>query len=262
MIKKINSIAKNIFYWCGNYNGKSKWCGTFEMNAVWAMLGLFIGSSLTIIMMGLSESNINILKVITGAILAVSAGVAAQQFKFNREQAERANIWNTKQLAITQMHASRKVMKEALERLHGCLEILERKEPYELHEIHDAFGIRLSDGTFCFHGEEKDKDVKLIPTKQNNLDDYRCIDFSKTHKGREIKDAIIDYLSEYEYICSAINKNIFDDETVKSLLRGSIISKYELFKKYIIHQQNFTGNKTYFAEFSSVAERYKSERGD
>jgi len=247
---------------CFKCSKSGKWCSTFERNALWAILGFFIGGLTASWMVGLSETTINVMKVITGGILAVSAGVAAQQFRFNRKQAEKANKWNTKQLAITQMHASRKVMKDAISKLHGCLEILERKEPYELHEIHAVFGVKLSDGTFCFHGEHEDEHIKLIPSESNSEDDYKCLDFKKNYNGREMKDTVIDYLSEYEYICSAINNDIFDDETVKSLLRGSIISKYNLFAKYIIHQQEFTENKTYFSEFASVAKRYKSEKED
>ena len=251
----------NISKWskiCFRCTDNSKWCGTFERNSIWLLLGIFIGSLISLWLMGFSETNINVLKVITGGILAFSAGVAAQQFRFNRKQAEKANRWNTRQLAMTQMHSSRKVMKECIAKLHECLEILERKEPYELYEIHDIMGIQLDDGSFCFHGEEIEEKIKLIPTSAKN-DDYRCLSFSDKYKGREIKDSIIDYLSEYEYICSGVNNNIFDDKTVKSLLRGSIISKYKLFEKYIKHQRDFTGNINYFSEFSSVAERYMKE---
>lgn len=253
-IKKLKKISD--FCFCSK-NGK--WCGTFQRNALWALTGLFTGALITVFIVKHSDI-INVMKVVTGLILAISVGVATQQFRFNRKQAEKANKWNTKQLAITQMHASRKVMKEAINKLHGSLEVLEQKEPYKLHQIHDAFGVKLLDGTFCFHGEETDKEIKLIPDKPE--EDYQCLKFNKSINGREVKDAIINYLSEYEYICSAVNNKIFDDETVKSLLRGSIISKYNIFKDYIIHQQEATGNKTYFSEFISVAERYKKEMED
>ena len=252
-------MDKNLMFnkICFRCEKNSKWCGTFERNAIWLLLGVFIGGLAASWMMSFSEITINVMKVITGGILAFSAGVAAQQFRFNRKQAEKANQWNTKQLAMTQMHSSRKVMKECIAELHECLEILERKDPYELHEIHDVYGIKLSDGTFCFHGEQTDEKIKLIPA--TSTEDFTCLQFSKESKGREIKDTIIDYLSEYEYICSGVNNKIFDDKTVKSLLKGSIVSKYTLFKKYIEHQQISTGNKYYFSEFTLVAERYMNE---
>jgi len=209
-------------------------------------------------MSGFSEITIDVMKVITGLIVAISAGVAAQQFRFNRKQAELTNRWNKKQLAITQMHASRKVMKEAITKLHSTFGILERKDPYELHEIHDIYGVMLKDGKFCFHGEQTEEEIRQLPDTQTD-DDYRCVSFRKEINGREMKDAIINYLSEYEYICSAVNNDIFDDKTVKSLLNGSIVGKYKLFEKYIKHQQESTGNKTYFSEFVSVAKRYMEE---
>lgn len=237
---------------------KSNWCGTFQRNALWLLFGVFLGSFLNNWIGGFSELSINVLKVITGSIVAISVGVATQQFRFNRKQADKANKWNTKQLAMTQMHSSRKVMKECISKLHKCLDISERKNPYKLCEIHAMYGIKLSNGSFCFHGEETDNDIKLIPEKKT--EDYTCLEFNKNINGREIKDTIIDYLSEYEYLCSGVNNEIFDNKTVNTLLRGSIIHKYILFKDYIEHQRKYTENESYFSEFTTVARKYKEER--
>jgi len=222
------------------------------------MVGVVLGLVVILRTYDFDDRSIQIIRIVVSLLMFGSIVLAAMQFRWNRKQAQKANEWNKKQLAITQMHASRKVMKESLSSLHCTLGILERKNPYELCEIHDVFGVMLKDNTFCFHGEETEDEIKQLPSTAISSD-YKCISFRKDINGREVKDALINYLSEYEYICSAVNRDIFDDETVKTLLRGAIVGKYKLFKKYIEHQQESTRNKDYFSEFVSVAKRYMDE---
>ncbi len=259
MKDKINIFFKKTFHWCGNYNGKSTWCGTFEMNAIWAMLGLFVGGAAAVVMMGLTEMSINILKVITGGILAVSAGVAAQQFSFNRKQAEYANNWNKKQLAISRLHDSRHILKELQNKLHGHLEILERNkdQPFGLNNIHDSLGVRLNDGTFVFHGEHTPEDIKKIPKTQPDELLFSALNFCEDTQGREIKDNILDFLGEYEFICSAVNNDVFDDEIVKKLFQSNIVRIYNIFQPYIEHLQiTHEYGKVVFCELEEVARKY------
>ena len=223
-----------------------------------SLIGLLFGLVFILYFYDFDEKSLIIAKIVSSLFIFVSIGIAAMQFRLNRKQTAYANEWNKKQLAITQMHASRKVMKESIAKLHNTLGILERKKTYELHEIHDIYGVMLKNGEFCFHGEQTEEDIKQLPDEPMG-DDYRCISFRDDINGREMKDAVINYLSEYEYICSAVNNQIFDDKTVKSLLRGSIVGKYVLFEKYIKHQQESTGNETYFSEFVKVAKRYMEE---
>jgi len=223
-----------------------------------SLIGILLGLVFILYFYDMDTKSLILARMVFSIFLVVSIVIAALQFRLNRKQTTYANKWNKKQLAITQMHASRKVMKESIKKLHNTLGILERKDAYELYEIHDIYGVMLKNGKFCFHGEQTEKEIKQLPDKPMN-DDYRCISFRDDINGREMKDAVINYLSEYEYICSAVNNHIFDDKTVKSLLRGSIVGKYILFEKYIKHQQESTGNKTYFSEFASVATRYMEE---
>ncbi|MDM5272102.1 DUF4760 domain-containing protein [Sulfurovum sp. zt1-1] len=239
----------------------AKWCGTIERHAAWTLLGFFTGAAVFGWLSGFSETTIDVLKVITGGLIAVSAGIAAQQFRFNRKQAEKANRWNTKQLAATQMHASRKVIKEAISDLHGKFEILEQKGPYSLYEIHDAIGVMLSSGKFVFHGEETEDDIKLIPDEQHEKSKYRAISFRKDVNGREIKDNILKYLGEYEYICVSLNNKIFDEETVRMFLEYGIIRAFMIFENYIDHLQKVHGDKTTYLELQTVATRYINDNG-
>ncbi|WP_294951035.1 DUF4760 domain-containing protein [Sulfurovum sp.] len=223
-----------------------------------SLVGILTGLAFILYFYDMDTKSLIIAKIVFSTFIVLSIFIAAMQFRLNRKQAEITNKWNKKQSAITQMHASRKVMKEAIIKLHSTFGILERKDPYELYEIHDIYGVMLKNGKFCFHGEQTEEDIKQLPDTQTD-DEYRCISFRNDINGREMKDAVINYLSEYEYICSAVNNDIFDDKTVKSLLKGSIVGKYKLFEKYIKHQQESTGNETYFAEFASVAKRYAEE---
>ncbi|MCK5678183.1 MAG: hypothetical protein KAH72_06880 [Flavobacteriaceae bacterium] len=119
-------------------------------------------------------------------------------------------------------------MKELQNKLHGHLEILERDKdnPFTLKDIHDSLGVKLDDNTFVFHGEHTSEDIKKIPKKQPTPTTFSALNFKKEINGREIKDNILDFLGEYEFICSAVNNDVFDDEVVKGLFQSNIVRIY------------------------------------
>jgi hypothetical protein len=212
---------------------------------LWIILGITLGVTFILIFYNIPSNLLDIFKVLSGFIIAGSVFVASQQFKFNRKQAESLNRWNKRQLAITQIHNSRKVLAEAISELHGTFEIIETKFKIPLVEIHDSMGIKLCSGKFIFHGEALQEDIQKIPIIQEG-EDYNSIKFLENVQGREIKDAIIKYLGELEYIASGVNSNIFDKETVKKLMRYSFVRGYTIFYYYIKHLQQVHGNiKTY-----------------
>ncbi len=249
---------KSFFVWCHINEEDINWCGTTAGSMTWVVFGIVLGMGLLVFLLYMPDNIIDILKVVMSGFIAFSVAIAAQQFSHNRRQSELNNKWNRKQLAVTQMHASRKIMKEAIKELHGHFEILEQQEAYSLHEIHDAMGARLKNGEFIFHNENTDDDIKLLPTKQDETEKFRAVKFQEIN-GRDIKDNILNYLGEFEYICSAINNEIFDDDTVKSLLRKNIIRAYTIFEKYILHLQAIHGDKNTYSELQKVACRYMNE---
>ena len=204
------------------------WCGSFEKNILWTIFGILIGLILFTFLAWIPENWFDILKVLGYLFISISVGIASQQFSFNREQAEYANKWNKKQLAISRLHDSRHILKELQNKLHGHLEILERDKdnPFTLKDIHDSLGVKLDDNTFVFHGEHTSEDIKKIPKKQPTPTTFSALNFKKEINGREIKDNILDFLGEYEFICSAVNNDVFDDEVVKGLFQSNIVRIY------------------------------------
>jgi len=235
------------------------WCGSFEKNILWTIFGVLIGLILFAFFAWIPQNWFDILKVLGYLLISLSVVIASQQFKFNRQQAEYANRWNKKQLAISRLHDSRHTLKEFQNKLHGHLEILERDKdnPFELKEIHDIIGVRLNDGTFVFHGEHTSEDIKKIPKEQPNQDTFSALNFKEDTDGREIKDNILNFLGEYEFICSAVNNDVFDDEIVKRLFQSNIVRIYSIFKPYIEHlQTTHKYGKVVFCELEKVAIKY------
>jgi len=232
-------------------------CGVW-MAGSFFILGIII-LLLVLIPDAKAELVLDILKIIGTFFIAISVGIAAAQFRFNRKQVEKANLWNKKQLAITQMHNSRKIIKQAIADLHGYFEVLERKNPYELYEIHDIFGVKLNDGSFVFHSEQTQEDIKKLPKQQPEPDKYRAVQFREDVNGRKVKDTLLIYLGEFEYLCSGINNDVFDEKTIETLLDRSIVRAYDLFQHYINHLRDTSqhGEKIY-KELEIVANKFRN----
>ena len=88
------------------------WCGSFEKNMLWIIFGIVIGLLLFTFLAWIPKNWFDILKVLGYLFISVSVVIAAQQFRFNREQAQYANEWNKKQLAISRLHDSRHIFKK------------------------------------------------------------------------------------------------------------------------------------------------------
>ena len=214
-------------------------------------LGLFIVAILIIIFLYANEATVNKIKVISSLLIAVSVVIAALQFRLNRKQIERTNEWNTKQFGVTETYKSRRTIKEAINKLIKDLDVIERTKPFEVYEIHNAFGVFLSNGSFVFHGEQTDEDIRLLP--KDDDDNGHISRFKNDTNGRDIKNLLLDILGDYEYISLGINNGTFHRETVLKLVAGPIRRNYKLFYKYIKHlQHHHKYGKAVFSEFRKL----------
>jgi len=228
-----------------------------------SLIGLLFGLVFILYFYDMDTKSLIVARMVFSIFVVGSIIIAAMQFRLNRKQSTYANRWNKKQLAITRLHESRKLLKDLQKKLHGHIEILEHDEdnPFRLYEIHDSFGVKLINGDFVFHGEQTQEDMRLVPEKQPDQDVFRAIEFKDDVNGREVKDHILDFIGEYEYICSAVNSDVFDDDVVKRLYKKNIVRIYKIFEPYIRHLQiTHEYGRTVFCEFEEVAERYASDK--
>lgn len=229
---------------------KDKWCGKIEQNLLWLLFGIVGGIVIVALMLKLDQEVINIIKAIGSLMIVVSIGIAINQFRLNRKQFEKNNEWNTKQFGITETHKSRRVIKDAINKLIVDLDVIERKTPFEVYEIHNAFGVFLRDKKFIFHGEQKDDDMRLLPETQT--DGHICR-FKPETNGRQVKNTLLDLIGEYEYIALGINKGTFHKASVLALVAGPIRRNYYLYHKYIKHlQHHHKYGKKVFSEFRNL----------
>lgn len=277
MKDRINNFFFKTFYWCGNYNGQNRWCGTFEENALWSALGFVTGAALTIWMVGLSENTIDILKVIAGMILAVSAGIAVQQFKFNREQAERANEWNKKDAANKALYAAKENINKFIDSLpadFNLRQMMRNGQIASIKDIHNAMGVFIKSDqysgsnrvyNFVYHSATPQAhDIQHIHDKE--VEGY-CMEFNTKVDGRKIERSILSILGEYEYICMSCTQDIFDKEAVIELIGPNIVTTFNTLSDYIVHLRQdgrHGGGRSYvydyFEKFSKEIVEYKGNK--
>lgn len=218
-------------------------------NIIMIVLGLALGIFISFIFIGFTDKTLNVLKAISIIFVGLSLLLALWQYN-------NSNRWNKKQLAANRLHESGKSLKACISVLHDTLNIIERDSsiPYEVHELHNAFGVFDKDENFIFHGEEKESDIKNLPLdskqKEKHINSFRDIN------GREIKDNVIALLNEYEYIALNVNNDIFDFETVKRLMAGKIIKNYNRFAIYINHlREHHKYGKNIYIEFEQLSKK-------
>lgn len=230
---------------------RDKWCGKVLQNILWLLLGLVSGILIILFLMNFDEKIIHIVKAIGSLMIVLSIGIAINQFRLNRKQFEKNNEWNTKQFGITETHKSRRIIKDAINELVKDLDVMEKKEPFEVYEIHNAFGVFLTNGTFIFHGEAKDDDMRLLP--EHNYNDGHISRFKENIDGRKVKNTLLDLIGEYEYIALGINHGTFHKKSVLALVSGPIRRNYYLYHKYIKHlQHHHKYGKKVFSEFREL----------
>jgi hypothetical protein len=175
--------------------------------------------------------------VIAKVFLALGVVIAVFQFYFNRKQLEISNNWNKSQLAITEINKINSRLEPLIKELRKLLNYGERKEPYKTSELHSKFGEFKNDGKdFEFHKNE------------NNKKD-----------GRDIKDIIINFLNNFEYIATGVNLGIFDETVTKKLWKSKLIYAYKMFENYINHLRTEHDWKNVYIEMEKLAKKWEKE---
>lgn len=122
---------------------------------------------------------------------------------------------------------------------------------------------------------KKDENIKNILDKEGliltdkQLEDLKLNKFYyhqkwKNYNGKKLYKELHNFLSEYEYIATALNENIFDINIIDNLMGSGIIYAYRTFKEYIKHLRIFhtvnTSLKTIYIQFEKMTESIKKRR--
>ena len=122
---------------------------------------------------------------------------------------------------------------------------------------------------------KKDENIKNILDKEGliltdkQLEDLKLHKFYyhqkwKNYNGKKLYKELHNFLSEYEYIATALNENIFDINIIDNLMGSGIIYAYRTFKEYIKHLRIFhtvnTSLKTIYIQFEKMTESIKKRR--
>ncbi len=122
---------------------------------------------------------------------------------------------------------------------------------------------------------KKDENIKNILEKEGliltdkQLEDLKLDKFYyhqkwKNYNGKKLYKELHNFLSEYEYIATALNENIFDINIIDNLMASGIIYAYTTFKEYIKHLRHFhtpnTSLKTIYIQFEKMTEIIKKRR--
>ena len=193
------------------------------------VLGIVIAYFLT------TGSMIGLIKLtLTPAVIFTSVLLAARQFLYTRE-------WNQKNTALNILYTSRKETAEAEKFMRNVFDISsneDKQKPLSIVELHNILGVFLSDGTFVFHGNEKEEDgnqTQKISTEflqhfkkiKDKNDDIVC--------GKEVLINIVNILNEYEYIALGCKQHAFDTQTVVRLAGPRIVTVFNFYANYIYH---------------------------
>jgi hypothetical protein len=159
------------------------------------------------------------------SIGAIGAAIAFYQLKANHN-------WNRKHSALIEAEKNREKYTEAVKKLNKSLNYREQEESYSLKDIHRYI---------CDNDDH---------TKNPNL----------TEEGKKIKHNIFIILNHYEYLAVGVKNKIFDEETLKDLIRGGLIKANKLFGEYADHLRNkHSKNKNQFIEMKRLAEKWEKK---
>jgi len=81
----------------------------------------------------------------------------------------------------------------------------------------------------------------------------------RNYDGKRLYKELHNFLSEYEYIATGLNENIFEIKIINNLMGTGIIYAYKTFEEYIKHLRNFhiedKSFKTLYIEFEKMTEK-------
>lgn len=190
-------------------------------------------NNVTLEALALATDRLNWYIGLTVLSIFVSTIALIVSFKSGKKQLHANHEWNRRQLALTEVVKNREHASQAIVALNDSLNYREQKDAYSLKEIHKAL---------C-NEEDHTKNPPL------------------TDSGKTIKHNIFIILNYYEYLAIGINRQIFDEETIKISVKGAMIKANKLFGEYIQHlrSEKHTSNKNLFINLETISEKWKNE---
>lgn len=154
-----------------------------------------------------------------------------------------ANDWNRRKQAYDTLKAIKDENSDYARILDRNFGFIERSPecPISPDEIHDAICVKDEKGNFEKNNNGK---LKLDPNKA------------------EIREAIRNTLSNYEYLASGVYNGILDEKIVLDLFKGNIKKVYKIFSPYIEHVNETMypyRNKTIWVNFKTYAKKLDDE---
>ena len=141
------------------------------------------------------------------------------------------NEWNKRHTALIQVY-NRETYTKAIATLNKKISYQNLTSPMSDEKIHEY----LCDNTDCHH-----EFLEL------------------TDAGIKIRRSIRDVLNYYEYLAAGIQSHIFDEETVKTLIRTSLYKAENVFRNYIAHIRTRHGETDAYVELQALANKWKNE---
>jgi len=205
----------------------SNWSFRLLYIALGVSIGLVISAFYIIEHVNLFEA----LKIlITPSIVVISVFLASRSYIYTRD-------WNKKNAANTALKEFVAKYNSIVEELHPYINLRQkirnrtRLSISELHNLMGVFVLKNNIYEFIYHGKHTQEDIK----KSQQIDTTFLSNFNEEIDGMKIERSIISLLGEYEYISTAVEKDILDKDVVIELLGSTIVNTYYVFLPYIYH---------------------------
>jgi len=82
----------------------------------------------------------------------------------------------------------------------------------------------------------------------------------KNYDGKEFYRKLHNFLSEYEYIATGVNNNVFNLKIIDELMGSGILQAYKTFSEYIKHLRSFHNYSTIYIQFEKIFAEIKKRR--
>ena len=237
----------------------SDWSFRFLYIALGVSIGLIISAFYI-------KEHINLVEalkiLLTPSIVIISVFLASRSYIYTRD-------WNMKNAANSALKEFVAKYNTIVEELHPYINLrqnIRTKTPLQMYEIHNLMGVFVKEKNsykFIYHGNHTQDDIK----NSQQDDSLYLSKFDDKIDGMKIERSLISLLGEYEYISSAVKKEILDKEIVVELLSSNIINTYYVFLPYICHlrhdNRHGEGNRyTLYENFESLAIEVEKTRND
>ena len=203
----------------------------WSFRILYIVLGISIGLVISAFYIKEHIDLIESLKILlTPSIVIISVFLASRSYIYTRD-------WNMKNAANFALKEFVSKFNAIIEELHPYINLrqnIRTKTPLEMYEIHNLMGVFVKNNDsykFVYHGKHTQDDIK----KSQQDESLYLNKFDDKVDGMKIERALISLLGEYEYISSAVKKEILDKDIIVELLSSNIINSYYVFLPYIYH---------------------------